>query len=239
MYSYNLQGKRISLKEAADLQQSKLDNYFRNRVFSSKSTNVNSHKYAHTQMNSPWDYELQRFLIQGGRQLTISKKMLNKPKRLVQSAGSRLLQEYEIKEADDDDERKSNISDNVHRYVDNDEFLNIEFNAEDDFTDQCIDHINMRNPPDIINDMFQKFAMNNKDTDNKQTDAEHHFNPMGEKNMDDSRSSPSSFSSFTSSRTSLIHSDLHAKMLTSSSSTTSLSSSLSSDSSHLSNENLD
>ncbi|KAH8878465.1 Kinesin heavy chain [Schistosoma japonicum] len=81
-------------------------------------------------MNSPWDYELQRHLIQGGRKLSTS-SILRKPKRYIQSAGSRLLKEYESDEQNELNNKYDDGKSRRYNPLDNDEeFLNIEFYAD-------------------------------------------------------------------------------------------------------------
>uniref|UniRef100_A0A5K4FDU7 Cyclic nucleotide-binding domain-containing protein n=1 Tax=Schistosoma mansoni TaxID=6183 RepID=A0A5K4FDU7_SCHMA len=157
MYIYNLYGKRISLKEAGNVQKLKYDQYFHHRISSSRSTDDKHYRSSNTHMNSPWDYELQRYLIQGGRQ-SLTPLRLQNTKRSIQSAGSRLLKEYEIRESEYQEEeevkvnsklgneQKHDISDHVNKddaaedtadadapavAEDDDEFWNIDFNAKD------------------------------------------------------------------------------------------------------------
>ncbi|VDO21667.1 unnamed protein product [Schistosoma margrebowiei] len=127
--------ERISLEEASNLQKAKYDHYFHRRISSSKS-NIDV-KHSNLQVNSPWDYELQRYLIQGGRQL-LTPKRLRHCKRDIQSAGSRLLQEYKIKQSEyeQDIEQKHDTSHHVNKPAaddgdGDDEVWNIEFNAKD------------------------------------------------------------------------------------------------------------
>ncbi|TNN18575.1 Cyclic nucleotide-binding domain-containing protein [Schistosoma japonicum] len=81
-------------------------------------------------MNSPWDYELQRHLIQGGRKLS-TPSILRKPKRYIQSAGSRLLKEYESDEQNVLNNKYDEGKSRRYNPLDNDEeFLNIEFYAD-------------------------------------------------------------------------------------------------------------
>ncbi|VDQ12958.1 unnamed protein product [Trichobilharzia regenti] len=144
MYFYNLHGKRISFEEAVKLRKLKnLEHYNQSlsRVSSSKSSTYQSCKSLNTRLNSPWELELQRFLIQGGRRTT-TPFLLRKPKRIVQSAGSRLLQEYTVKErqADEDTEARDDLVAGMRFIInqegdqendgDVDEFLNIEFHAD-------------------------------------------------------------------------------------------------------------
>ncbi|CAH8851847.1 unnamed protein product [Trichobilharzia szidati] len=147
MYFYNLHGKRVSFEEAVKLRRLKnLEHYNQSlsRVSSSKSSTYQSCKSINTRLNSPWELELQRFLIQGGRRTT-TPFLWRKPKRIVQSAGSRLLQEYTTKErqADEDTEARFDLVAG-RRFIisqkgdqeddgdgdDDDESLNIEFHAD-------------------------------------------------------------------------------------------------------------
>ncbi|CAH8820577.1 unnamed protein product [Trichobilharzia szidati] len=147
MYFYNLHGKRISYEEAVKLRKLKnLEHYNQSlsRASSSKSSADQSCKSMNTRLNSPWELELQRFLIQGGRRTT-TPFLWRKPKRVVQSAGSRLLQEYTAKErqADEDTEARYDLVAGKRFIInregdqedygdgdDDDESLNIEFHAD-------------------------------------------------------------------------------------------------------------
>ncbi|KAK4471314.1 hypothetical protein MN116_004567 [Schistosoma mekongi] len=133
MFLYNLHGKRISLEEAINLQKSKYDQYLSSSSPSSSKLSTSTdyhHPHHHQQMNSPWDYELQRYLIQGGRKVS-TPSILRKPKRYIQSAGSRLLQEYESDEQNNLNNKYDEGKNRRYNTLDNDEeFLNIEFHAD-------------------------------------------------------------------------------------------------------------
>ncbi|CAH8556778.1 unnamed protein product, partial [Heterobilharzia americana] len=139
MFIYNQHGKRVSLEEVANLRKLNIEHYdlHLSRISSSKSNPYGHHKLINIRLNSPWELELQRFLIQGGRKIA-TPLLLRKPKRYIQSAGSRLLQEYTLKEneAEEDMDVKSDLFPSRYRMNatdsddhDKDEFLNIEFHA--------------------------------------------------------------------------------------------------------------
>uniref|UniRef100_A0A094ZH46 Cyclic nucleotide-binding domain-containing protein n=1 Tax=Schistosoma haematobium TaxID=6185 RepID=A0A094ZH46_SCHHA len=207
-----------------------------NRISSSKS-NIDV-KHSNLQVNSPWDYELQRFLIQGGRQL-LTPKRLPHCKRSIQSAGSRLLQEYKIKQSEyeQDMEQKHDTSHRVNKPADNDdgdgdgddEVWNIEFNAKDYSSKKHSlsadvhalhrkDNMKSYNLRITLNDIIQKIEDNqgmNIDTFNYLNDD----NKLNKSKEDIRSSSP--LSNSTSSCHALLHSSLHAKTSpTSSSSST-------------------
>ncbi|VDO58816.1 unnamed protein product [Schistosoma curassoni] len=238
MFIYNLYGRRISLEEASNLQKSKYDQYFHHRISSSKS-NIDV-KHSNLQVNSPWDYELQRFLIQGGRQLLTPKRSRH-CKRDIQSAGSRLLQEYKIKQSEyeQDMEQKHDTSHHVNKPANDDdgngdvdgddEVWNIEFNAKDYSSKKHSlsadvntlhrkDNMKSYNLRITLNDIIQKIEDNqgmNIDTFNYLNDD----NKLNKSKEDIRSSSP--LSNSTSSCHALLHSSLHTKTSPTSSSSSS------------------
>ncbi|CAH8536494.1 unnamed protein product [Schistosoma mattheei] len=208
MFIYNLYGRRISLEEAISSSKSNIDV-----------------KHSNLQVNSPWDYELQRFLIQGGRQL-LTPKRLPHCKRSIQSAGSRLLQEYKIKQSEyeQDMEQKHDTSHRVNKPADNDdgdgdgdsddEVWNIEFNGKDYSSKKH----SLSADVNTLNDIIQKIEDNqgmNIDTFNYLNDD----NKLNKSKEDIRSSSP--LSNSTSSCHALLHSSLHAKTSRTSSSSSS------------------
>ncbi|RTG83154.1 uncharacterized protein DC041_0005608 [Schistosoma bovis] len=239
MFIYNLYGRRISLEEASNLQKSKYDQYFHHRISSSKS-NIDV-KHSNLQVNSPWDYELQRFLIQGGRQLLTPKRSFH-CKRDIQSAGSRLLQEYKIKQSEyeQDMEQKHDTSHHVNKPANDDddgngdvdgddEVWNIEFNGKDYSSKKHSlsadvntlhrkDNMKSYNLRITLNDIIQKIEDNqgmNIDTFNYLNDD----NKLNKSKEDIRSSSP--LSNSTSSCHALLHSSLHTKTSPTSSSSSS------------------
>ncbi|CAH8556591.1 unnamed protein product [Schistosoma margrebowiei] len=226
MFIYNLYGRRISLEEASNLQKAKYDHYFHRRISSSKS-NIDV-KHSNLQVNSPWDYELQRYLIQGGRQF-LTPKRLHHCKRDIQSAGSRLLQEYKIKQSEyeQDMEQKHDTSHHVNKLAaaadddddGDDEVWNIEFNAKDYSSKKhslsadvntlhTKDNMKSYNLRITLNDIIQKIEDNqgmNIDTFNYLNDD----NTLNKSKEDIRSLSP--LSNSTSSCTALSYSGVHTK----------------------------
>ncbi|XP_018649531.1 putative similar to Protein C20orf152 homolog [Schistosoma mansoni] len=202
MYIYNLYGKRISLKEAGNVQKLKYDQYFHHRISSSRSTDDKHYRSSNTHMNSPWDYELQRYLIQGGRQ-SLTPLRLQNTKRSIQSAGSRLLKEYEIRESEYQEEEevkvnsKLDYSSKKHSYSTNGNTLHGKDNNNNDMKSYSLRI--------TFTDMIQKIEDNQGMGIHTFTDSNDTVN-----NKDDIHSS-SSLSNSTSSSTVLSHSGLHTK----------------------------